>query len=211
MRSLPLSDETIDICAKAILAGEAVVYPTETLYGIAVDALSQSAVEKLFVIKGRKPDKPIPVIIGNMNMLEMIARDFSTNSVKLMKRFWPGPLTLILDATEAVPFSLTAGTGSVAVRLSSSEVAQKLASKVGKPITATSANISGSEGASNPALIKEQLGESVSLMIDVGAIAPSPPSTIVDARGEGVLILREGVISSETVFEVIGKKSSRAP
>lgn len=211
MRSLPLSDETIEICAKAILASEAVVYPTETLYGIAVDALSQSAVEKLFVIKRRKPDKPLPIIIGNMNMLEMVARNFSANSVKLMRCFWPGPLTLILDATEAVPSRLTGGTGSVAVRLSSSEAAQQLASKVGKPITATSANISGSEGASDPARIKKELGESVALMIDIGAIRPSLPSTIVDARGEGVLILREGVISSETVFEVIGKKFNRAP
>lgn len=211
MCSLPFSEESIKLCAKAVLAGDAVVYPTETMYGIAVDALSPTAVKKLFAIKKRKADKPLPVIVGDRNMLELMVRNFSQNSLKLMEHFWPGPLTLIFDATKVVPSVLTADTGTVAVRLSSCEAAQRLASSVGRAITATSANTSGKVGAFDPEEIKGELGTAVSLMIDVGKFPPSLPSTIVDARGEGLLILREGVISSNNIFEVLGKRSNGAP
>ena len=128
---------------EALRRGKIVAYPTETFYGLGVDALNPKAVEKLFAIKGRPPEKPVTLIIKDRAELKNIAFEISRQATLLMDRYWPGPLTLILKASKKIPSLITAGTGTVGVRISSDLTAQKLAFEFSSAITATSANPSG--------------------------------------------------------------------
>lgn len=181
-------------------AGGVISYPTETFYGLCVDPFSKTAVEALYRLKGRPSESPIPLIIGNMKMLEEVAEEVTPVAQRLIERFWPGPLTLVLRASRALPRELTAKTGTIGVRLSGSRWARRLSETLSSPLTSTSANPSGENP---PTLAQEVLGYfngSIALLIDGGKLPGTKGSTIVNATGTRPEIIREGEIPSSQIL-----------
>lgn len=187
--------------AKGIFSsGGVIAYPTETFYGLCVDPFNADAVKRLYRLKGRPSASPIPLIIGELSMLGLIAAEVPPQAAKLIERFWPGPLTVVLKAVSSLPTAVTAGTGTIGVRLSGSPWARKLSSELGSPITSTSANPSGQK----PPVTAEETARyfkgSIGLLIDGGALKGTKGSTIVDASGSELKLIREGEIPSSGIF-----------
>lgn len=187
--------------------GGIVAFPTETFYGLGVKYNNIHALKRLYEIKQRPGERALPLIIGDKKNLGLIALSVSDIAEKIMDRFWPGPLTLLIAARKDLLEFITAGTGKVAVRIPGKSFALDLAMSLGFPITATSANISGMPPADNPDDIARYFGNSLDLLIDNGNAPGGKPSTIVDVTGEEIRVLRTGVISSEEISDCIPKKS----
>jgi L-threonylcarbamoyladenylate synthase len=179
-------------------AGKLVAFPTDTLYGLAADPTSESAVRNLFTLKGREPSAAIPLIASSIEQVEAWC-SMSQLSRRLAGLYWPGPLSLILDAPASVVPAVHAGRRTVAIRVPDHAVARILASAFGRPITATSANRSGENGVSVPALLPWEEDDRV-LVVDGGATAGGAPSTIVDARDREPVLVREGAIAWNRVL-----------
>jgi len=197
-------EQILDDASAVILQGGAVAYPTETFYGLGVDATSEQAIRKIFDIKGRDFKNPVSVIIGSMDQLTPLVRNVGAMAQKLMDAFWPGPLTIVFEASERVSGVLTAGTGKIGVRLSSHEFARRLALKTGRPITATSANLSGAPECAEADDVIRQISDKIDAVIDLGEKGGSIGSTIVDASSESLLILRPGLVHPEEIQRKTG-------
>ncbi len=187
----------------ALRADELVVYPTETFYGIAADPLSPAALEKLFAIKGRDPQKPIALIAANSQMAFEVAREVPTIARRLASAFWPGPLTIVLPARKGFPHQLVGPDGGVGIRVSPHPIARALSDGLGKPITATSANRSGEEPATTVRAAGESLGDKVKVFLDGGTSQASAPSTVVACDARGYRIIRAGAISEREIVAAL--------
>ncbi len=181
-------------------AGGIIAYPTETFYGLCVDPFNELAIKALYELKGRPPASPMPLIIGDALMLESVAAVISPAARNLMDRFWPGPLTVVFKARPELPSVLTAGTATIAVRLSGSPAARRLSKMLSSPITSTSANPSGKLPATKAGEVLGYFKGAIDLLIDGGELKGQKGSTIVDATGERLVILREGEIPSSEIF-----------
>ena len=179
----------------ALAAGEAIIYPTETFYALGVDALSLNALERLFAIKGREPDKPVALIAADPAMAFAVASEVSVQARVLAETFWPGPLTLVVPAREGIPAALIGPNGGVGVRVSSHPIARALAAGLRRPITATSANLSGEPPAVELDAVRRSLGGKVKVFVDGGRLHGSAPSTVVTVDRTGIRVLRPGAIS----------------
>jgi L-threonylcarbamoyladenylate synthase len=193
----------IEEALKTLERGGTVVFPTETLYGLGAISTSAEAVKKIYLIKKRPADKLLPVIVGSMEQ----ARKYfilNGNNLKLAKKFWPGPLSLILK-TKSKKLAAVLGKDILAVRFSANPLATKLAELSGAPIISTSANISGKSGCFTIAAVKRQFTgpDKPDLFIDAGGLKNSLPSTIVQAEENKVVIIREGKISLERIIEAL--------
>jgi len=187
----------LEMAGNIISGGGAVAFPTESFYGLGVDATNEKAVERLFAIKKRGSDHPVLILIPTGEMLDQYVARIPDKAHKLIRQFWPGGLTMVFDAGPNTPTSLTAGTGKIGVRLSSHPIATGLAQNAGLPITGTSANVSG-----EPACIKAEevyysLGKTVDLILDGGETEGGKGSTILDITVNPPRILREGMVSRE--------------
>jgi len=172
-----------------------VAFPTETSYGLAVDPLHPAALARLFALKGREEGKPVLVIVDDLAQLAGLTAWIPPVYRPLMARFWPGPLTLVFPAASAgLPALLTGGTGTVGARVSSHPVAARLVRAVGRPITATSANLSGLLPAASALEVIAQLGHGVDLVLDGGCTPGGPGSTVAGLRDGVLCLLRAGVI-----------------
>jgi L-threonylcarbamoyladenylate synthase len=188
-------DESVIAEASSILrAGGVVAYPTETFYGLGADGQIEDAIKKIFVIKGRNFKNPISVIIGNANDIRGLVEEIPEFALHLMERFWPGALTIIFKASPEVSHLLTAGTGKIGIRLSSHPVATALANKLGHPITATSANLSGKHECTSADEVIQGIGDQIDAVMDGGQTPGGSGSTIIDVTTDPPAILREGVI-----------------
>lgn len=174
--------------------GGIVAYPTETFYGLGVKFDDEASLRKLYELKRRPEEKPMPLIIGDRKSLSMIAGDVNEIAESLMDKFWPGPLTLILKTKKGLSKYLTAGTGRVAVRIPGESFALHLAGEAGFPITATSANPSGMPPSDDAETVKKYFGDKIDLIIDGGKTPGGLPSTIVDVTEKKIKIVREGAI-----------------
>ncbi len=203
MRLLELDkDNTKDILSIAVELlknGGTIAYPTETFYGLGAKFDSDDALRKIYTIKQRPHDKAMPLIIGERDLLPVIAVGVSRTASDLMDTFWPGPLTLILPARENISEYITAGTHTIAVRIPGESFALRLAQAAHFPITATSANLSGLPPARDIETVLGYFGDRIDLIIDAGPTPGGLPSTIVDARGSALKILREGVIGRKSL------------
>jgi L-threonylcarbamoyladenylate synthase len=194
-----VSDALLSEIAGIIRGGGVVAIPTDTLYGLAADPFNLTAVERLFAIKRRAPSKPISLLISDRPMLETLVSDLSPEAKRLIDTFWPGPLTLIFKNIPfknipTLPDRLTAGTGTVAVRLPQSVFLRRLIERVGHPITATSANRSGGPDSLSAEEVLATLGGEVDRIID-GGVARSPLlSTLIDVTVTPPHLIREGAI-----------------
>lgn len=179
-----------------IRKGEVIAFPTETFYGLGVDALNPRAVEKIFDIKGRSRRSPILALVHDAGKISGLARSIPPQARPLMDRFWPGPLTLVFEAYERVPVILTGGTGKIGIRIPSDPLTLLFLKAACTPVTATSANRSGQPSPCTAEEVLEQLGEEVFCILDAGPTPGGPPSTVVDVTTQPVTLLREGRISA---------------
>ena len=175
-------------------AGGVVVYPTETFYGLGVDALNQKAIKKVFTIKGRSFAQPLLILIPEQDYLPRYVTEVSEKARRLMEHFWPGPLTMVFSASPQLPSILTAGTKKIAIRISPHPIARALTSAFAGPLTSTSANISGEQSPATAKEVFSHLGEMIDLIIDGGKTPGQMPSTIVDVTFSPPQLVREGVI-----------------
>ena len=194
----------IEEVADGIKNGKTVVFPTETVYGIAANALDEIACEKVFKIKNRPDNKALIVLVSNYDMLEKIVKPVSDLERKLMEAFWPGALTIILEKKKEcnIPDTVTAGKSSIGVRMTSGKIAKLLIQKSGVPIVAPSANLSGNPTGTKIEHIIEELGDRVDYILDCGNIENGKESTIVKVEDEKIIILREGKITKGELEKV---------
>jgi len=185
--------------AKLIRAGAVVAIPTDTLYGLAANPFSEEAVLRVFAAKGRPADRPLPLVAADVGQIEAHLGRLPPRAAALAARFWPGPLTLVIAAPAGLAPQVTAGTGSVGVRVPAAAVARAVSLAVGHPITATSANISDEPGTADPAVVEASLGDRIDLLIDGGTTPGGPASTIVDMTVNPPALVRAGAISWEQV------------
>jgi tRNA threonylcarbamoyl adenosine modification protein (Sua5/YciO/YrdC/YwlC family) len=204
----------VRLARAAIGRGELVVIPTDTVYGIAADAFSPAAVQRLLDAKGRGRTSPPPVLIPSIETLDALAENVPAEVRELVKAFWPGGLTIILPARSSLAWDLGETQGTVALRMPAGRVALELLAETG-PLAVSSANLTGKPAARTSADARADLGDSVAIYLNGGVVgiehdgAPDPGSTIVDATGllsEGgrLRIVRHGVIGDEAIRDIVG-------
>lgn len=194
--------KNLSLASKYITEGKLVVFPTETVYGIGADATSKEAVDKIFMAKHRPADNPLIVHINGYDMLNKVAKNIGVVEKKIMDKFWPGPISIILDKLDSIPLNVTAGLNTVAVRMPSNKVALKLISMCNTPIAAPSANISSKPSGTYIDDIYEELKSSVDYFLDDGYTEVGIESTVVRVIDGVVNILRPGKISKEDILEI---------
>ncbi len=183
--------------SRIILQGGVVAFPTETFYGLGADAGDVVALQKVFQIKGREENKPLLLLVAGRTWVQDLVKKISPAAEALIERFWPGPLTLVFEASAHLPPILTANTGKVGLRASSHPVTQALVQAVGRAITGTSANLSGQASPSLAAQVSQALGKKVDAILDGGKTAGGLGSTVLDVSAVLPKIIRQGAISQE--------------
>ena len=183
--------------AEVILSGGAVVFPTESFYGLGVSVEDEQAIHRLFGIKKRREDHPVLILIPYREVLDQYVSHIPVTAEGLMDRFWPGGLTMVLEAGSRVSPLLTAGTGKIGVRLSSHPIATGLARTAGVAITGTSANISGKPPCADAKEVLKAVGKEVDLILDAGKTPGEKGSTVLDMTVEPPRVVREGMVSRE--------------
>ncbi|UOY91228.1 L-threonylcarbamoyladenylate synthase [Ectobacillus sp. JY-23] len=184
--------------------GEAIAFPTETVYGLGADATSDAAVTKIFEAKGRPSDNPLIVHIASQSQLEKLVSDVPPIARVLMEHFWPGPLTLIFPKRDGVSTKVTAGLDTVAVRMPDHDIALALIAAADVPVAAPSANRSGRPSPTLASHVKEDLEGKIAGIVDGGATGVGVESTVLDCTGNVPVILRPGGVTKEQLEEVIG-------
>lgn len=185
----------------ALKSNGVIAIPTETVYGLAAYAFSKKAIKKIYEVKQRPKEKPLIVLIGNMNQLKQIVKEIPNWVKKSLSKLWPGPVTIILPKKEEVPREVTAGLSKVAVRMPNHPIPLLLANEVG-PIVAPSANISGEPPTSKPEKVIEDFYGKIDVIVDAGETPYKKPSTIIDATTRPPKIIREGPIPRKKLEEL---------
>jgi L-threonylcarbamoyladenylate synthase len=178
--------------------GGIIAYPTETFYGIGAKFDLEASLKRIYELKSRPPEKAMPLIIGQRQTLSVLASHINDKALRLMERFWPGPLTILLPANKTLSEYIVSE-GKVAVRIPGESFALSLAKTAGFPITATSANLSGMPPAEDAETVIKYFGENIDLIIDGGKTPGGLPSTIVDTTEDEIKILRQGAIRINSV------------
>lgn len=195
------SDRSIKFCADLINKGEVVGMPTETVYGLAGDALNSEAIKKIFVAKGRPQDNPLIVHIADFEMINSLVTKVPDLAKTLAERFWPGPLTMILPKKDIVPYTTSGGLDTVGIRMPSHEVARKLIRFSGKPIAAPSGNISGRPSPTHASHMMDDMNGKIPAIIDGGESKVGVESTVICFEKDGVRILRPGYITVDDLSQ----------
>ncbi len=198
--------DSLKEAGQLISEGELVAFPTETVYGLGGDALDAKAAEKIYKAKGRPSDNPLIVHISKFEELEMISKDLPIEARKLADRFWPGPLTMIVNKNDKVPYETTGGMDTVAVRMPNHPIALELIRQSGCLIAAPSANTSGRPSPTEAKHVVGDLDGKIAMVLDGGEVGIGIESTIVDLTEDEILVLRPGYITPQMLSEVIGKE-----
>ena len=191
--------------AEQIKSGKVLGMPTDTFYGLAADPFNLRAVDRVYEIKSRSRHKPLSLLIESIDQAEELARPLPSQFYRLARKFWPGPLTIIVRAAPRLPLKVTANTGNVALRVPAAPIPLAVVKVAGVPLTATSANVSGESECTTAEGVKDQLGTLISLIVDGGPSPRSVASTIVDLTDDAGYwrILREGAIPRAEIAEVL--------
>ena len=198
--SSEILERSLNLAVEHLRQGRVVAFPTETYYGLAVDPDCASAVQKLFKTKRRKEDKPLLLLIENIKQLDSIVQEVPSQYLQLIEKYWPGPLTLVFQGKKTLNQKITGNTGTVGVRISPHPIAHALVRKMGKPITATSANISGLSPARSAQEVKSALGNAVDYIIDGGQTNAGLCLTILGVRNGKLTLLRYGQVDLSDEF-----------
>lgn len=200
-----LDEEDLHRAVSALRSGEVIGLPTETVYGLAADGTNPEAVRKIFTIKGRPAGHPLILHLGDLSWLSRFTLDAPEEAFRLAEAFWPGPLSLVLRRSDAVPDEVTGGLATVALRVPSHPIALRVLRAFGRPLAAPSANRFGEVSPTTKAHVVRSLGDRVSLVLDGGPSEVGVESTIVDLSSDRVRILRPGGVSSGQIEEVLGR------
>lgn len=185
--------------------GGLVAFPTETVYGLGADALNAGAAQKIYAAKGRPSDNPLIVHITELEDLKKITADIPDEAFAIADKYWPGPLTMIFEKTDAVPYGTTGGLDTVAVRMPSDEIARAVIKAGGGYIAAPSANTSGRPSPTTAGHVEEDLSGKIEMIIDGGPVDIGVESTILDMTVTPPMILRPGAVTKEMLEELIGR------
>ena len=197
------TNESLDLAARIIDRGGIIAFRTDTFYGLGADPFNREAVEKIKSLKGREENKPILIVISGEQQLERFVLNNSAAFERLAKAFWPGPVTLIGGARDALPEGITAGSKTVGVRLPNDDRVRALVRACGGGLTATSANLSHLAPSASAKAVQEYFGEQVDLIVDDGDAQTDLPSTVVDASGDEAKLIREGAISWDEISQAL--------
>ncbi|HEX2269330.1 MAG TPA: L-threonylcarbamoyladenylate synthase [Pyrinomonadaceae bacterium] len=184
---------------EVIKQGGVIAFRTDTFYGLGVDPFNAVAVRRLRALKGREDNKPILLLIADVSEIERLLRERTAEFNELAARFWPGPLTIVGKAAETLPEEVTAGTGTVGVRLPADEKVRKLVLECGGVLTATSANPAGREPARSAEEVRGYFPNGIDLIVDGGEVTATEPSTVVDATTSPPRVIREGAIRATLI------------
>jgi len=190
--------------ARLIQKGEVVAFPTETVYGLGADALNPSAVKKIFEAKGRPVDNPLIIHIHDKKDLKRLARNIPEITEKIIEKFWPGPLTVVLKKSKIVPKITTGGLDTVAVRMPKNKIADLLIKESGVPLAAPSANFFGRPSPTLAKHVSEDLGGRISMILDGGKTRIGIESTVIDLTRKTPMLLRPGGITLEQIEKIVG-------
>ena len=192
--------DLIQDAAAVIRQGGVIAFPTRCLYGLGADAFNPEAVSRIFKIKQRPANNPLLILIDDPKRLERLVTHISVAAKDIAEQFWPGRVTLVLEASAQVPDYLTAGSGKIGIRLAGHPVAAALAGATLGPLTGTSANVSGSPGCHQIRDLMPEVTEKLDLILDAGPLKGGRGSTVVDVTGKVPRVLREGVVSEKEIL-----------
>lgn len=195
--------DAINKAASLIKTSGLVVFPTSSFYGIGAQAFNAEAVERVFQVKKRNPEKPLLILIASLTDLDALVQSIPKTARCLMEAFWPGNLTLVFEAANRLPLNLTGYTKKIGIRLAGHPVAISLIRAVGAPITGTSANLSGHAPCSAVTDLEPHFRDQVDLVLNAGTLGRGEPSTVVDITGDTAKILREGAIHASKIRTVL--------
>ncbi len=210
MNDLPLNEGMqgkIETAVDIISNGGVAAIPTDTLYGLAACAFDESAVMKVYELKGRPEGMALPLLLSEPEDIEKCAESVTDDAIALAKRFWPGAVTLVVRKRAEVPDIVTAGMETVALRVPDHPVPRGIAKLLGAPITGTSANLSGRPGLTTADAVRREFGDSIDFVLDGGDAEGGVASTIIDMTGEEARILREGAVSWDEISTVLAEAS----
>jgi L-threonylcarbamoyladenylate synthase len=194
----------LDEARRCLLSGGILAFPTESYYGLGALATSAAALERLFVLKQRSDDQPVPVVVADRQQVATVIETVPPMADLLITRFWPGPLTLVMPARANLPGRLTGGTGKLGVRHPGLFLPALVAAAVGCPVTATSANRSGAMPATTAERVLAEFGDEIDLILDGGPTPGGLPSTVLDVTVEPPRLVRAGRITEEQLVTVCG-------
>ncbi len=197
------SSKAIETIQSVLNSGGVIAFPTDTFYGLGADPFNSDALSKIFRIKQRPADKPLLVLIHSRDQLADLTQEATDNARTLVENFWPGPLTLIFKAAPGPPDTLTAGTGTIGIRLPDHPFTHRLLETLDRPLTAPSANISNAEELNTAQQVESTLGEKLDLIVDGGPAPGGKPSTVLDTTTEPPTLLREGALSRSDLESVL--------
>lgn len=201
---LAATPESIRRAADVLRGGGLVVFPTDTVYGLGVDPQNAAAVARIYDVKGREARKPLQLLLQSPDQLGLVARELSPLARKVADRFFPGGITLVVRRSGAVPAEAVAGGDTVGVRVPGSRVCLALVEAFGRPLAATSANLSGGPSPRTAEEALGQIGELIDLVLDGGPCPAGIDSTVLDATGESLRVLREGAVAVRDIEEALG-------
>lgn len=192
--------------ARILLEGGVIAFPTDTVYGLGADVLQEEAVKRIYRIKQRPLNIPLPVLLSSQDQLSIVASYVPDNARVLMKHFWPGGLTLVLPAVDSFRSRVVAGGLTVAVRIPNHDVTLALIERVGKPLVGTSANIYSQPSARTADEVRRQLADRIDYIVDSGQCPGGQESTVVDVTGPLPRILRQGAVPPDLINSFYGKR-----
>jgi L-threonylcarbamoyladenylate synthase len=195
-------ENAVSEAARVLLSGGIIAFPAETVYGLGVDAGNPEALKLLYSIKKRDIGKPTSILISSPEELGRLTSGISREAGRLIDEFWPGPLTIVFKASKNVSEILTAGTGTIGIRMPGSRLCLRLLERAGIPMTAPSANPEGKPPAVSAEEALEYFGRGLDLVLD-GGKSTQPPTTMVDSTGSGISIIREGALGAKKIMSAL--------
>ncbi len=199
----PNLEYALEYAARLVLSGQVVAFPTDTFYGLGADPFNLAAITEIFRVKRRSADRPIPLLVASLDQAADLVDDPPQLFFTLAKKFWPGPLTLVVPASRQMPLKVTANTGRVGIRWPRFPLVEALITVMDRPLTGTSANLSEHPACTTAAQVDEQIGGSLPLILDGGKTAGHNPSTVVQIQGDRARILRFGGIAESELKEFL--------
>lgn len=199
-----LDENSTNLIINELQKGSVGVFPTDTVYGIGCDALNLQALKRLYSIKQRSLNKPINILVSNIDMAKKFTKNINNIEQKLMEQFWPGDLTIIFNKSNVVPDLLTSGLDTIGIRMPNNKICLDIINKFGNPIAMSSANISNELPDSNINNLLKDFDSKVSFIINSGDLKTSTPSTIVKVENNNINLIREGKISLDDINKCLG-------
>jgi len=190
--------------ADAIRAGELVAIPTDTYFALGANGLDSRAAESVFRIKGRNPGTPVPLLISDVDMVADLTSEFPNPLKHLAEELWPGALTVVLPASIRVPEVVSAGSGTVGLRVPDNRVAIDLIARAGVPITGTSCNLTGRDPIKEASEVHQVFGDRIAICLDAACGESTAPSTVITYEDRKIVILRAGAITAESIQNIVG-------